>query len=394
MKIAFYAPMKPPDDPEPSGDRRVARLLWRALDTNQLDVFLASRFRSWDDSGNARRQQRLQRIGEYRARKLIDQFRRQPHGQRPAAWVTYHVYHKAPDWIGPKVTAALKIPYLVVEASHAGKQRNGPWSRGYAAAADAIRKAETVVALNSNDLPGLYSLRDDGVILMRPFLELPQLPTKPLAAELRARLAKQQRISREPPWLITVAMMREASKLASYQLLATALQTVSDRPWTLIVIGDGPARNQVLASFDALTEERVCFLGELGSEQIDQWLSASDLLAWPAVGEAYGMALLEAHARGVPVIAGRSGGVGDIVEHGQTGLLVEHDAGAFGRALRLLLSNPNRCAQMGRQARRKAQTMHDFARAAVTLQDLVNQAVARRSAHRADAPVRGSGSLG
>jgi glycosyltransferase involved in cell wall biosynthesis len=394
MKIAFYAPMKPPDDPEPSGDRRVARLLWRALDTNQQDVFLASRFRSWDGSGDTRRQQRLQRIGKHRAHNLVSLFRQRPPEERPAAWVTYHLYHKAPDWIGPTVTTALDIPYLVVEASHAGKQQNRRWSLGYAAAADAIQKADTVVALNSNDLPGINRLRDEGVILMRPFIELPQLPSKPLATELRARLAEQHDISPDQPWLITVAMMREMSKLSSFRLLAKALETVSDRPWTLIVIGDGPARSQVFESFTALPKQRVHFLGELGSDHIDRWLSASDLLVWPAVGEAYGMALLEAHACGVPVIAGRSGGVADIVEHGQTGLLVEHDATAFGNALRFLLNNPNRCAQMGRQARRKAQTLHDVATARGTLQELINQAVARRSAQRSRVSARGNISLG
>ncbi len=394
MKIAFYAPMKPPDNPEPSGDWRVARLLWRALDTNQQEVFLASRFRSWDASGDARRQQRLQRIGKHRAHKLISLFRQRPPKQRPAVWVTYHLYHKAPDWIGPAVTTALEIPYLVVEASHSSKQENGRWSLGYAAAADAIQKADTVIALNSNDLPGINRLRNEGVVLMRPFIELPRLPVKPLATELRTRLAKQHGIPHDQPWLITVAMMREISKLASFRLLANALNTVSDRPWTLMVIGDGSARSQVFESFSALPKQRVHFLGELGGEDINQWLSASDLLVWPAVGEAYGMALLEAHACGVPVIAGRSGGVGDIVEHGQTGLLVEHDAGAFGNAVRSLLNNPNRCAQMGRQARRKVETLHDIATARVTLQEVINQAVARRSTKRSRVSVRGSISLG
>ncbi len=394
MKIAFYAPMKPPDDPQPSGDRRMARMLMRALDTKHQEVFLASRFCSWDASGDTRRQQRLQRIGKHRAHKLIGLFRQRSREQRPAAWVTYHLYHKAPDWIGPSVTTALDIPYLVVEASHAGKQENGRWSMGYAAAADAIQMADTVIALNSSDLPGLDRLRDNGVVLLRPFVELPQLPIKPSASELRMRLAEQHAICHRQPWLITVAMMREISKLASFRLLAKALETVSDLPWSLLVIGDGPARSQVFDSFAALPKERIHFLGELSSDHIDQWLSASDLLVWPAVGEAYGMALLEAHACGVPVIAGRSGGVADIVEDGQTGLLVEHDAGAFGDALRSLLSNPDRRAHMGQQARRKAQTLHDIAQARATLHGLINQAIARRSAQRSLVSVRGNSARG
>ena len=46
MHVAFYAPMKPPDHPVPSGDRRMARLLMQALAHAGHRVVLASRFRS------------------------------------------------------------------------------------------------------------------------------------------------------------------------------------------------------------------------------------------------------------------------------------------------------------------------------------------------------------
>ena len=56
MRIAFYAPMKPPDHPAPSGDRRMARLLMAALDAGGHSVELSSRFRSYDGAGAAERQ--------------------------------------------------------------------------------------------------------------------------------------------------------------------------------------------------------------------------------------------------------------------------------------------------------------------------------------------------
>ena len=48
MRIAFYAPLKPPDHPIASGDRTVARMLLAALKLGGHDVGLASRFRSYD----------------------------------------------------------------------------------------------------------------------------------------------------------------------------------------------------------------------------------------------------------------------------------------------------------------------------------------------------------
>ena len=46
MRVAFYAPLKPPDHPTPSGDRRMARLLMEALRAGGHVPVLASRFRS------------------------------------------------------------------------------------------------------------------------------------------------------------------------------------------------------------------------------------------------------------------------------------------------------------------------------------------------------------
>ena len=48
MRIAFYAPLKPPDHPVPSGDRRVAQLFFEAVRLAGHEPLLASRFRSYD----------------------------------------------------------------------------------------------------------------------------------------------------------------------------------------------------------------------------------------------------------------------------------------------------------------------------------------------------------
>src|SRR5690606_22702559 len=101
MRIAFYAPMKPPDHATPSGDVRVARLLIAALRRAGNRVELASRLRSWEGTGDARRQARIAALGARNARRLVARYRRAPAGARPDLWFTYHLYHKAPDWIGP-----------------------------------------------------------------------------------------------------------------------------------------------------------------------------------------------------------------------------------------------------------------------------------------------------
>ena len=122
MHVAFYAPMKPPSAPAPSGDRAVARLLIRALELGGHSVDLASSFRTREPTGDAARQDRLRRIGGRLAARLVRRYRAAQEPDRPAAWLTYHLYYKAPDWLGPAVAEALRIPYLVAEASHAPKR--------------------------------------------------------------------------------------------------------------------------------------------------------------------------------------------------------------------------------------------------------------------------------
>ena len=104
MRVAFYAPMKSPTHRVPSGDRAVARLLIRALKQKGHDVFLASTLRAYDGTGDHRHQLKLAKRGAARAQSLIAEWRDDP----PDLWFTYHLYHKAPDWIGPRVAEALE----------------------------------------------------------------------------------------------------------------------------------------------------------------------------------------------------------------------------------------------------------------------------------------------
>jgi glycosyltransferase involved in cell wall biosynthesis len=60
---------------------------------------------------------------------------------------------------------------------------------------------------------------------------------------------------------------------------------------------------------------------------------------------------------GRPVVAVRSGGLGEIVEHERTGLLVDADCGELANAVATLLEQPARAAQMGAAAWRRARSV-------------------------------------
>jgi len=111
MRIAFYAPLKSPAHGTPSGDRRIAALLMDALGRAGHFVELASSFRSYEPAGDAARQSALREEGVALGRQLGARWRALAPALRPELWFTYHLYYKAPDWLGPEASAALGIPY-------------------------------------------------------------------------------------------------------------------------------------------------------------------------------------------------------------------------------------------------------------------------------------------
>jgi glycosyltransferase involved in cell wall biosynthesis len=351
VRIAFYAPLKPPTHVVPSGDRRVAGLLMEALDRVADKVELISTFRSYDADGEPVRQEGLRRQGEALAARLAAQWRAAPAHERPDLWFTYHVYYKAPDWLGPAVSEALGIPYVIAEASHAHKRSGGPWAIGHAAAAQAIRHARLVIAPSRDDLAGLRELvAPERLVHLPPFVDPGPYAAAALArGRHRDRLAAERGLDPAVPWIAVAAMMRPGDKLASYRVLAGTLARLADLPWRLVVAGDGSARAEVQAALENAVPGRAAFLGTLGNRDLAQMYAACDLYAWPAVNEAYGMALLEAQAAGLPVVSRAARGVPDVVVDGRTGVLVDEED-ALSDAMRALLVDSDRRAALGRAA--------------------------------------------
>jgi glycosyltransferase involved in cell wall biosynthesis len=326
----------------------MAQLLFEALRLAGHEPFLVSRFRSYEGSGDSARQVRLARRARRVAERRLREWRKAPRSA-PDLWFSYHIYHKAPDWLGPTVAEELGIPYIAAEASVAPKQKEGPWALGYRAAERAIRQATVVIGLNPSDRECVVPLLRDPRcwVALKPFLEA-------------ASYGRSNQRNGDPLRLITVAMMRHGDKLASYRILGDALASLVDLPWSLEVIGDGPARHEVETAL-ALLGDRVIWTGRLGPEAVAERLGSADLFLWPAVNEAFGMALLEAQASGLPVVAGAAGGVEEIVRSGTTGLLVlPGDALAFAAAVRRLVVDPSLRSAFGEAARRHTLLEHDL----------------------------------
>jgi len=291
-RIAFFAPLKSPDSPVPSGDREMARNLMQAIGARGDRVDLVSRLRIYDKHGEAGLQDALRADADAEVQRLIAEM-----PDDTALWVTYHNYYKAPDLLGPHVCAARNIPYVQLESTRATSRLNGPWAGFAKSAHDACDAAQLIFYHTANDLITLEREKfgDQRLVELPPFLPVSELPPAS---------------SCDGP-MLTVGMMRHGDKLASYEILAQALSHLGGN-WALNIAGDGPARTEVealMAPFGA----KVRFLGQLDQDALQALYAAASLLVWPGVNEAYGMIYLEAQASGVPVVAQDRPGVRDVL---------------------------------------------------------------------------------
>ncbi len=124
----------------------------------------------------------------------------------------------------------------------------------------------------------------------------------------------------------------------------------------------------------------VHFLGRVSDDDLPRLLGAADVFVmacrnrWLGLEqEGFGIVFLEAAAAGVPQIAGDSGGAAEAVEHGVTGLVLEHpnDPTHLASALRRLLGDEPLRRAMGDAARRRAVASFDYARLAPRLADAI-----------------------
>ena len=352
MNVAFYAPFKPLDHPDPSGDRTIGRELTAALTGEGLALTVASRFRSrwfsarprlWLQALPARRQ-----ALETAAKAGVQ------------AFLTYHAYYKSPDVIGPFVARELGIPYVIFQGVYSTKPRRSLSTRlGYALNRRSLLAADLVFSNRRLDVDNLRRLLPENrIAAVRPGID-PEAFAFDAAA--RRSLRQEWGVSGRPV-IVTAAMFRNDVKTTSLVYLFSRLGELvrSGLDFFLVVAGDGEMRDPLAALAARELPGRHRFLGCVPRERLGAVLSAGDLFAFPGIRESLGMVYLEAQAAGLPVVALADGGVPEVVAAGQTGLLTPPgDNAAFGRAVVALVTDRERRLAMGEAARAYVREVHD-----------------------------------
>lgn len=139
-----------------------------------------------------------------------------------------------------------------------------------------------------------------------------------------------------------------------------------------LLAGEGPRREAVAARIRRAGVGGAVELLGLRTD-VARLLSAADVLVLPShdVVETLPLAVLEAMAAGVPVVASRVGSIPEIVEDGVSGLFVAPgDAVELARAIAYVLDEPERAAAMARVARERVRARYTVERMVRRYQDL------------------------
>ncbi len=152
---------------------------------------------------------------------------------------------------------------------------------------------------------------------------------------------------------IVIGVVAQLIRRKGHRHLFAALKMLHpQRPQLRVLLfGQGPLRAELeaRASRDGLASI-VRFVGF--RDDLPRWMGGLDVLAHPADREGLGIALLQAQAAGVPVVASRAGGMPEAVQDGTTGFLVAPaDVPALADALRRLVDDPALRERMGAAAR-------------------------------------------
>lgn len=130
-----------------------------------------------------------------------------------------------------------------------------------------------------------------------------------------------------------------------------------------VIAGQGPMSVRLEKLVDELDlHDSVRLVGRISDEDVVNYMAACDVFAMPnrketdGTVEGFGIVFLEANCCCKPVIAGRSGGAVDAVEHNRTGLLVDpYSQQSIEDAIETLLTNPQLAMKMGQQGRERVE---------------------------------------
>jgi glycosyltransferase involved in cell wall biosynthesis len=206
--------------------------------------------------------------------------------------------------------------------------------------------------------------------------------------ERRAALRAQLGASRQT--LLGFAAGRLVRKKGFEYLIDSWALVKTDPAAILVIAGDGDLRSELQArARGAGVAERVRFVGNLSQDDVGAHMAVADVVIVPSVKDESGNVdglpnvVMEALATGTPVIATAAGGIGAVIEHEVTGLVVpERDPAAIAAAVLRLGGDAHLGARLGSAARRLVDERFGWGHAAARFEAAYRRALANAAPGR------------
>ncbi len=174
---------------------------------------------------------------------------------------------------------------------------------------------------------------------------------KPISEEQATKLRYE--LGATGPVFLTVArLIPEKGIDTVLKTLSRIVPDISNLKY--IVVGTGTDRDRLNAHVQNLSlENNVIFAGKVSYEEIASYYALCDIFVMVSRRESFGLVYAEAGACNKPVIAGRTGGVPEVVQDGYNGILVDpYSVDELEKAMRTLLSYPELSLRMGSNGRK------------------------------------------
>jgi glycosyltransferase involved in cell wall biosynthesis len=348
VRIAFHAPRASYLRPGLSGDKVLVARLLEALRERGHEVEIVS-------CVNARDLWRRRAP----ARRLLSEaiaVRQRMRRFRPEGWLVFNPSNSNPDlfgwWQHPS-------RYVLINTDVGGGSRlPRRWRLPFALAhRRSLARADAIAACDPGALARLRSLGLGDRSFLIPLAGRTQ-GRRLRKADARRQLGLPQR----SPIVLCVSRLtvgRASGRPPKTEMVVETLRALAELPSqaSLVIVGDGPGRERVERTVQEFgLSDRVRLEGRTDAQP---YFAACDVFAFPHPDDRPYLAVLEAQAAGLPVVAMRQKATAAIVDAGRTGLLAAN-LPEFRSHLAALIGDSDRREAMGQAARAYVARSHSI----------------------------------
>jgi glycosyltransferase involved in cell wall biosynthesis len=231
----------------------------------------------------------------------------------------------------------LKIPVVITNHSLVGHTLNRPLL--FLLGKLFLRNADAVIAVSS------AVERDSKIMTAKPIYRIFNgVDSEDSIVKVSFPFDREGKIL-----IATVARMTKKKGVQNIVSVAPSLLEKNEN-LMFVMIGDGPLRKKLEKTVEEKGLSRnFYFTGEVPREKVLGYLEQADIFALPSSDEAFGIAILEAISKQVPVVAMNHSGVSDIIKNGVSGYLA-NNLTDFSSYLQKLIENPDLRASIAQNA--------------------------------------------